>query len=542
LKSKSAVKNANTVAALGVAVSVLLGSASASANGRFPRAQRLVQSAERADIMALYGTYGLLVTQDGGKSWNHICEAATGTYTGEDPLLEIMPGTRIVARTETALVASTESWCNFRSVYGNGKDSISDITRDPTQPNTILALTGSYDMTAGFSSKLIESADAGKTWSPPVDIPPTSFARGLSLDVAPSEPNRIYATGLDAMGKGILVVSDDRGKHWSTHAIAGADASATPYLAVVSAKNKDLIFVRTDAYAEMDGIDTANDALLVSKDAGATWAMVLTRHAKLFGFALSPDEKTLLAGYGDPQISATTVDPVDAGLYRADLTALLGDLAHGEDKFEKIFNSSITCLRWSSAGLFACTLYTETGFEIGRAADASFAASAMMPFSPLLLLNKVTPLPCGQGTSAYGCYTDPVYGFPFTCAAIGASCDASAPPPGTMSGVFTGQSGAGGASSHPDAGVSRPAGGGGGSTGMGGMVTTSPTGGTSSGGQATTGGAGSAGVAGAAGATPAPARSSASGCQTGARGRVGSVGAVLFLSAVGALRRRLKRR
>src|SRR5262245_425109 len=53
-------------------------------NGRFPRAQRLVESATDPKLLALYGTYGLIVSSDSGGTWNHVCEAATGTYTGED--------------------------------------------------------------------------------------------------------------------------------------------------------------------------------------------------------------------------------------------------------------------------------------------------------------------------------------------------------------------------------------------------------------------------------------------------------------------------
>src|SRR6266496_6620882 len=74
----------------------------ALANGRFPRAQRLVESATDPALLALYGTYGLIVSSDVGRSWSHVCEAATGTYTGEDPLLEILPNGKIIARTESA--------------------------------------------------------------------------------------------------------------------------------------------------------------------------------------------------------------------------------------------------------------------------------------------------------------------------------------------------------------------------------------------------------------------------------------------------------
>ena len=518
---------------VGIALSFTSGTA--SANGRFPRAQRLVQSSDTADVLALYGTYGLLVTHDGGQSWNHICEAATGTYTGEDPLLEILPGTKIVARTETALVASQSSWCDFRSVFGNGTDAVADITRDPAQPNAIVALTGKYDMAAGFSSAVVQSTDAGMTWSTPTLVPAASLARGLSLDLAPSGSGRLYVTGLDSSGKGVIAVTDDHGAHFTAHPITGADSSAQPYLAAVSAKSQDTLYVRTDAYADVDGIDTANDSLIVSTDAGASWTTVITRHAKLFGFALSPDEKTLLAGYGDPQLSATSVDAADVGLYRADVATLLGDLAHGDSHFTKIFTSSVTCLRWTAQTLFACTLVDETGFEVGRAPDANFTVMTMSPFSPALLLKKVTPLPCGAGTSAYGCYSDPVYGFPFTCAAIGAACDASAPPPGTVTGVYTG----GGAPTlRADAGLS---------SGAGGTIASGSGGVQSSlgGGVPATGGASSIGaVGGAAGAAVVPASpsggptaSASCGCRAGGSGRSSGV----FVAALALLACRARR-
>jgi MYXO-CTERM domain-containing protein len=526
-------------AALIVAGALFLASVPAAANGRFPRAQRLVQSSDTPDVLSLYGTYGLLVTHDGGQSWSHVCEAATGTYMGEDPLLEILPGTKLVARTETALVASQASWCDFRSIFGNGTDSIADITRDPAEPNAIVALTGNYDTTAGFSSRIVRTTDAGKTWSTPLDIPGANIARGLSLDLAPSASGRLYVTGLDATGKGVIVVSDDQGAHFTPHAITGADSSAAPYLAAISSKTQDTLFVRTDAYTEVDGIDTANDSLVISTDAGMTWTTVITRHSKLFGFALSPDEKTLLAGYGDPQLAATSVDPADAGLYAADLATLLGDLANGEAHFTKIFASSVTCLRWTPTALFACTLVGETGFEVGRAADANFTLATATPFSPVLLLSKVQPLPCGQGTSAFGCYTDPVNGFPGTCAAIGAPCGASVPPPGTVSGVYTG---GGGTSSLGAAGM----------TAVGGAAEPANTGGTAaasgSGGTPVIGAAGLSAAAGAsAGGTPpaspsgGPMASTSCGCRTGVNG--GSSGAAAaFLSLLVARARRRRRK
>jgi hypothetical protein len=510
----------------------------ASANGRFPRAQRLIQSSDVPAVMSLYGTYGLLVTQDGGRTWNHICESATGTYMGEDPLLEILPGTKIIARTETALVASQSSWCDFRSIFGNGADSVSDITRDPTQPNGIVALTGSFDKTPGFSSRIVQTTDAGKTWSAPVAVPSANIGQGLSLDLAPSGSGRLYVTGLDPSGKGTIVTSDDRGQSWSPHTIAGIDPGAAPYIAAISAKNQDTVFVRTDAYAEVDGIDTADDALLVSTDAGATFTTVITRHVKLFGFALSPDEKTLLVGYGDPQLSATTVDASDAGLYMADVPTLLGDLANGESHFKQLFAHSVTCLRWTAQGLYACTLASETGFEVGRAGDPTFTTSTAMPFTPLLDLTKVTPLPCGQGTSAFGCYTDPVNGFPGVCGAIGASCNVTPPAPGTMSGLFMGASGTSGAppATSSAGGVASNAAGGPSVTSVGGTAPTG-SGGAPAGAFVSPGSSGAPAAGGMPAAASPSAGATSSGCRAAPGGRPAAV-ALVFASLLALCARR----
>src|SRR5258708_32962798 len=112
LRSDRARNRFTTLALLGT----LLVTPTAFANGRFPRAQRLIESATDANLLALYGTYGLIVSRDAGRSWKHICEAATGTYSGDDALLEILPDGKIVARAEMALIRSGDSWCNWTTI------------------------------------------------------------------------------------------------------------------------------------------------------------------------------------------------------------------------------------------------------------------------------------------------------------------------------------------------------------------------------------------------------------------------------------------
>jgi hypothetical protein len=413
----------------GLSFAALLFAFAAGANGRFPRAQRLVESTDDPSVLALYGTYGLLVTTDAGGSWSYVCEAATGPYTGEDPLLELFAGARILARTETALVTSTDSWCNWKTALDGTTNSIQDITRDPAASDTVLALLGAYDVQTGFAALLATSPDAGTSWSAPKELPRDQIARGLSLDVPSSLTTRVIVTGLDPASKGRLLVSDDAGTSWQSRPLANTDSNAQPYLAAISKSDANRIFVRTDAYQDINGIDTASDALLLSVDGGVSWVTLIERQAKLFGFALSPDESTLLVGYGDPVLSATAVEPGDLGIYRANLATILADPLNASAAFLKIFDGSVTCLRWTPTALYACTSQGERGFEVGRAPSAAFALSNAQPFSPLLLLPNVEPLACRPGTNGYACYTDPDNGFPSVCRTFQASCDASPPPP-----------------------------------------------------------------------------------------------------------------
>ena len=46
------------------------------ANGRFPRAQRLIEHPDDPAKLVLTGTYGMFVTRDRGITWHHVCESS----------------------------------------------------------------------------------------------------------------------------------------------------------------------------------------------------------------------------------------------------------------------------------------------------------------------------------------------------------------------------------------------------------------------------------------------------------------------------------
>src|SRR6188474_1551389 len=122
------------------ALAALSLTALASANGRFPRAQRLVQDAQQPERLALYGTYGLLTTIDAGQSWQYICEGATGPFSGEAPLLELLPQGRLVLSSETGLQTSAFPACDWQPLLEPMLPSVvQDITRDAADPSGLWA-------------------------------------------------------------------------------------------------------------------------------------------------------------------------------------------------------------------------------------------------------------------------------------------------------------------------------------------------------------------------------------------------------------------
>ena len=418
--------------AAALAVLSLTTSQVALANGRFPRAQRLVEDVGDASRLAIYGTYGLLTTSDAGKTWQHVCEAATGPFAGEAPLLEVLPEGKLVLSSETGLRGSSFPACDWQSVLAPEQpNSVQDITRDPADDQALWALLSEPDVTVGFRSALSHSTDIGATWSESVLVPGDVLGQGVTIDAAPSRPGRLYLSGLDAEKNGVLARSDDAGQTWTAFPIPGASSDELPYLAAIDARDPDRIFLRTDALKDYQGELQPDDAFLFSADGGASFTRVLSRRAKLLGFALSPDGETLLLGYGDPVLYAYTVESEQVGLYRLRTADLLADPAGAANALEQIFAGSVTCLRWTVHGLYGCFAQAEQGFEAGRANDAEFSLDDAKPFSALLDLRAVRPLSCAASSSAGVCLGDANVGWPFVCTKLGAPCAAGAAAPGS---------------------------------------------------------------------------------------------------------------
>ncbi len=417
----------------------MLGARPAQANGRFPYAQQLVEAPGNPARLWLRTTYGIVTSSDSGKSWHWICEDAVG-YTGsEDPALGVMGDGTVIAGVFKGLAISQDQGCGWSFIDGGsdaGLDNrfVSDVAVDRNDANKAIALVSISDFSGTYLNQIWQTGDNAATWTelgPDLD----NTAVGLTLDSAPSDAQRIYVSAAFNDGsttQGGLLRTEDGAQTWKRLDIAGSTLQNPPFIGAVDPTNADALYVRLNG--------DSDDSLLYSSDAGGTWKELIKKQAELFGFALSPDGQTVLAGFGKPDQNRP-YDTAAVGIWAAHPPAFT---------FQKIFDGPISCLAWTDQGVYACASQFVQGFEVGLSKDEGKS------FTTLLQLAGVEgPLDCPAGTSVGDTCGDK---WPAVCTTIG-RCDADggvAGSAGSSGGAGSGGSSAasGGASNGSSGGSS----------------------------------------------------------------------------------------
>ncbi len=402
--------------------------AGAHGNGRFPRAERLLERGGDPQRLVLAATYGLLVSDNRGGEWRHLCELSYAYTPGElDSIVDVAGDGALLVVGFHSLNRAAAPWCDFRPVLGGSEtERVTDFAIDPSNRQRVLALLDTA-IDGGLVSQVYESSDGGRSFSPlGVPLPAVDLTFTLTIDVARSNADRLYVTAANRQSRGVLVRSDDRGASWKTSAIP-SEPGEFAYLAAVHPANADRLYVRTDVWTLNDEgvLEEGNDALLYSEDGGRNWREIHRARAKLFGFALSPDASEVLLGYGDPVSPLGAVDPAALGLYRGASTG----------NFTKVFEGPVSCVSLTATGVYACISQLERGFALGFSPTANLAS--VDPFTPLLRLSDVKgPLACPACSSAAACSAS----WADDCATFG-RCDAGAPPAPADAGCSDGDAG-----------------------------------------------------------------------------------------------------
>jgi len=305
--------------------------------------------------MVLRGTFGLLVTRNGGGDWDWLCEAGMG-YQDVEPPFTVLAGGTILLALPDGVGRSDPSGCDFARADGISARVI-DISRVTARPGEAVAL--SVDES---SSQVWRSTDGGRNFAPLGAVLDRFVA--TTLDVAPGDPDRLYVSGVDGGGRPLLLRSSDAGDSFETSELPSTDSVRRPYIAAVG-PDDDRVFVR---------IDGLPGTLLASRDGGKSFEQVLELRVPVQGFALSPDGTSVLA--------TNSFD----GSFRADIETL---------EFERVACRGPSCLLWTSQGLFGCGTNLPDGFILGASNDHGASFERVVDLSCVR-----GPLACDDAASA----------------------------------------------------------------------------------------------------------------------------------------------
>lgn len=244
---------------------------------------------------------GIYKSTDGGKSWTHL-----GLRDGyQIPAIAVDPrdSNRVFAAVlghpygpneERGLFRSTDGGQTWQKViYKDENTGASDVEIDPADPDIVYASMwevreGPWEdgnEVNGTGGGLFKTTDGGNTWHPLTKGLPKDLSQ-IYVAIAPSEPQRLYATVATASGSLGVYRSDDAGENWSkitddprpSGRIGGGDLS----IPKVDSKNPDIVYC-------------ASTVTMRSADGGKTWS----------GFRGAPggdDYQNLWVNPNDPDI------------------------------------------------------------------------------------------------------------------------------------------------------------------------------------------------------------------------------------------------
>lgn len=352
---------------------LLVSSAAALANGRFPATNQMIARPGHPEQLALRTTFGLLRSDDAGAHWDWVCEEAVGYSGVVDPPLAWHRDGVLVAGLFDGLALTNEPACSWSRDAAIGKQVVVDVSAANAEATRLEALTGSYDPQSApgqpryVSAIWTSSADA-RTWSQSSSLLPNDVIVE-SFDRAASDVQRVYVTGESEAGgtrTGVFFRSRDGGQTWDRNAFPfETNGERALFLAAIDPLRADRLYVRTSG--------AESGRVLVSDDAGETFRVVWSG-ANPQGFALSPDGARVWVGsFRD-------------GLARASTT----DFA-----FTTVNRTPIGCLHAAGTALFACSL-DAYGFAAARSDDGG------QTLVPLLKLPEIRGPRACSGTGDAG--------------------------------------------------------------------------------------------------------------------------------------------
>jgi hypothetical protein len=225
----------------------------------------------RENGYVLLSNRGLIFGDKQRTNWRLMCAEALGINTSEVPSLVGLPDGRLMVATSQGLSATADDGCTWQAVAPFGDISTPAMAQDPTDSKRIYLAAYTPDTEMGG---VYVSEDGGTNWQKLLAAGERDYVR--SIEVAPSDPKHIYATGQtwDEMGKYTYYVtqSRDSGKTWQRQDVPLEKNELDLQLFAVNPVDPQVIAVHAGGSSPM----STPERLLVSRDGGKTFSSPLS--------------------------------------------------------------------------------------------------------------------------------------------------------------------------------------------------------------------------------------------------------------------------
>jgi MYXO-CTERM domain-containing protein len=350
----------------------------AAANGRPPGVSSIHFRRGMESEIAAGLTFGLVLSRDGGVTWRWMCEDAFPYGGMWDPDYEFTSTGALFATTFDGIKVMRDG-CTFTAPFGT--KLVSTVAQDGNG-TLYYGTSDTKTIQNPGDSKIYRSTDDGATF-------PMSSSPGIiddwwqSLEVAPSDPDRLYLSGhrfVPNPGGGgnirayLLFRSDDAGQSWTPLPVTQFATMASSYLEIagISHTDPDLVFARVKL--EDNAI---RDAIYRSTDGGQTWTRILTR-ANALSFVVRRSGQL---------VAATQA----LGAVRSD--------DNGDSWVDLVNPPHVNCLTENSAGeVWACT-QNFGGMQAPSDGHGIMKSKDLATWTPVLKFQEIEePVRCAAGT------------------------------------------------------------------------------------------------------------------------------------------------
>lgn len=244
------------------ALLIVAGVARAHADGGPPMTLQIQFAADDPHSLYVMSTYGLMISHDGGCTFEWVCEPNVGYGGVYIPKIQVAHDGTIFATTNQGLRVSRDGGCSFMTATSSlPVGSIHGLDIGPT--GDVWATTAQ----GATTNDVFVSADNGETFTPSGLASSTVYWH--SVAVAPGDPTRVYASGFEIGGTVQLRRRD--GDSWVDLPVTdfALDSPGRLVIAAVAPHDPDVLYVVSEGARTPSG-----DKLYRSDDGGMTFAEV----------------------------------------------------------------------------------------------------------------------------------------------------------------------------------------------------------------------------------------------------------------------------